>query len=229
MTYAMRMTWDGGRPWTPRATNPLFWLRQGYGYTTNSGVTAWADFGPRGNTFVDGGATTRATLNATGASNGGPCVTGDGVNDILSNSNVVITQPVIVWLVCKWDTIYASNSTMIDAGTGNKMRLYRSSGTSVVMNAGSDLSSSSITTTAWAIYKLTFNGASSSNVRASASVASGDTGAGGGTGVKLFQFGGGGDFCAGSIADVLCVPATNLSTSTIARIDAYQRRAQNLP
>lgn len=207
---------------------PLLYLRQDTNITLATlAVTGWAGAYGRFSAVPIGAAGTRPTYNPTGGPNGLGCVTADGVDDGLSVANIVIAQPVWWVITCKWNTVYAANSTMFDCGTGNKNRLYRSGAVSLVLNAGTDLGSVATTTTAWGVYVLRFNGASSSGTKNGASIiAAGNAGAGGGTGATLFQFGGGGDFCAGSIAECLILPGrtpalwvTEIAATTKARMN----------
>jgi len=149
----------------------------------------------------------RPTLDATGGPNGGPCLTGDGTDDLMQAA-FTQAQPETVYAVAKMAA--GTTGTLFDGATSNAMRLARSSATELFMYAGTQqFTPATQTPTAWHIYRADFSAATSLLDVDGTNVIAANVGAASAGGLTLFSMGGAGfDFSATSFAEVVMFAAS---------------------
>lgn len=109
----------GAAPVTPLTIlgSLSWWVRSDSGITIGTGVSAWADQSGNAVDFSQGTGGSQPAYAATGGPNGGPIVTGDGVDDILRATHARVaplTQPFFVWCVFR-----AESHTLNDVVVGD--------------------------------------------------------------------------------------------------------------
>lgn len=131
------------------------WWRADLGFT----VSSWADQSGLNRHLLQGTAGKQPVFSAAGGSNGRSMVTFDGVDDLMS-ATFALSQPEQVFVVCKFNTV--ASQAVLDGTVDVSMMLRQElGGTTANMFAGSFLTLTAVSTTAWHAYDLAFNGASS--------------------------------------------------------------------
>lgn len=171
--------------------NPLMWLDPSPQYITlaTTKVATWANRGTGGSTWDVAQATdaNRPTYQATGGRYGGGAVlfVAATVTWLMSGATA-LNQPTTVIVISK-STSKINNSTIVDGRNGaGARRIFYSTLGDTYIQAGAFFASGAgdITDGVWYKYGGVFNGASSIN-RRDGTAASGDAGAGGGTGIVI--------------------------------------------
>lgn len=207
--------------WIPRdEPGIVMWVRADAGITISTGVSTWADLSGNGRNLTQGTAGKQPAFSATGGPGSMPCVTGDGVDDRLSTSSFTTAQPVQVFLVAKYNTVFAAQTTIMDGVSGDTMRLFRTAAGQLGMKASTQVVASGFTETAWHYHSLRFNGASSTGAQDTVVKISGNAGAVSSSGMTLFEYGGTTQNANASVAEAV-VYNLLLSATEESRISFY--------
>jgi hypothetical protein len=86
----------------------------------------------------------------------------DGVNDYLTTLIAGLAQPVTVFVWAKYAAAWAAVDAIIDGGAEAQLLTYRTSDTSMTLNAGTAMAKTVSATTSFHSWALVANGASSS-------------------------------------------------------------------
>lgn len=199
------------------------------GITLNSGhVSAWADISGQSHNPVQVTPGFQPLLNGSGGPLGGPCVTYDGVDDLLQIA-FTLPQPCHVFIVSK-HLVDGTAGTVFDGATSNAMRFARgSTNVQKFSFAGGAQVFGSSTPLAWHVNDVVFNGASSSWSEDGVQKGSGNAGSTSGAGVTFGSMGGGGfDWGNISMTEALIYP-TILTGADLAQTLLYLKATNGTP
>ncbi len=212
------------RPWSPRDVGLTAWYKAGRGVTIVTGVSNWADQSLNARDLVQATTNKQPAFSATAGPNSTAAITGDGSNDNLKvTGGFTFAQPEQLFIVVKWNGVFASAEDPFDGNAGNSMRMRRNNTTQVVITSSNDLANSGFSTlTSWHYYTTLFSGVNSYIKQDGTTIAGpGNAGVVSGSGLQLFTFGdGASDPCACSIAEVMLSSRT-LDSTEEARINFY--------
>lgn len=204
----------------PDVSGLAIWLRADLGITIATGVSNWLDARGAGSAIAQVTGANQPAFSATGAPTSKPCVVFDGVNDSLFGAFALV-QPEQVFLVAKYNAVFAASDDLMDGSAGNTMRVVRSTNTTVSIFAPTGLGSATFDTTNWHYLTFTFNGASSVGKQDGVQLFAGNAGANNAAGLRLGTFGDGASDPANcSIAEVIIYNRL-LSTTEESRVNSY--------
>jgi len=201
-----------------------------------TGVRQMTDQSGKGRHPLQTVTTKQPVLNATGAPGGTkPCITYDGADDFLTTSFTAIAKPAQMFVVAKFNTVFAANSSFIDGGNANRARVYRDLAGRLNMLGGSTgVTATGLTETAWHLLTITFNAASSAeSLKEDGTVRGTNTqGVTANTldGLTLGSIGGGSsDWWSGSMCDVIISSAVLTAPKEAALVALIKAKYPALP
>ncbi len=203
------------------------WWRGDGPFTIATGIASWFDRSGKGRPQLQVTGAKQPILDPTGGPNGRPCVTADGINDTM-RAVFTLNQPAVIYLVAKYTNAFAANEDLFDGatGVGSRGRFYRTAANTMNLENSTNINGTVSTSTAWHMYRIDLNGASSAVYQDGTLKFSGNAGVGVPGGLNLFTYAdGASDPAAASIADLLvfsAVPSAALDASVVAYIrDLY--------